>query len=291
MEKWKGYFQNSGVFTKLFLLIAIALFFVLIVLPVVGFIGISGSVSPDMMKLSQLIVSVAMFVIPPFVLAFLCSENGLKFLHFDTKTRWIDVFFVILFMVLIIPFINLLGDLNQHLVLPKAFSGLETMMKSYEAEAAKLTEKLMNIHSINALLFAIFVIAIIPALGEELFFRGALQGIFRQWKGWIPAIWMAAVVFSAIHFQFYGFVPRMLMGAFFGYLLFWSDNMWLPIVAHFTNNVIAVIFYYLKNNGVQTFDIDTVGTGNTLWIGIASGVLAILGVFLLKMHLQTKIRK
>jgi hypothetical protein len=72
--------------------------------------------------------------------------------------------------------------------------------------------------------------------------------------------------------QFYGFIPRMLMGAFFGYLVFWSGNLWLAILAHFTNNVVAIIFYYLKYNGIQTFDIDNIGTGNTLWIGILSGV-------------------
>ena len=289
MKEIQGYFKNSGVFTKLFLLLAIVLFFILVATPIVGFIGIFGSVSPDKMKLSQLIVSVAMFVIPPFVLAFLCSENGLKFLHLDTKTRLTDIVFVVIFMIVIIPFINLLGDLNHQLVLPKAFSGIENMMKLYEAEATRLTEKLLNIHSINALVYTIFVIAIIPAIGEELFFRGALQGILQQWKGWIPAIWMAAFIFSAIHFQFYGFIPRMLMGAFFGYLLLWSGNIGLAILAHFTNNVIAVIFYYLKNNGVQTFDIDTIGTGNTLWIGIVSGILSVFGVLLLKKILQKRI--
>ena len=289
MQKFQGYFKNSGVFTKLFLLLAIVLFFILLVTPIVGFIGISGSVSPDRMKLSQLIVSVAMFVIPPFVLAFLCSENGVKFLHLKVRTRLTDALFVVLFMIIIIPFINLLGDLNHQLVLPKAFSGIESLMKSYEDEAARLTEKLLNIHSINALMYTVFVIAIIPAIGEELFFRGALQGIIQQWKGWIPAIWIAAFIFSAIHMQFYGFIPRLLMGAFFGYLLLWSGNMWLAVLAHFTNNVIAVIFYYLKNNGVQTFDIDTIGTENTLWVGIVSGIFAILGFLFLKKQLQKRI--
>ena len=289
MKEIQGHFKNSGVFTKLFLLLAIVLFFILLVTPIVGFIGISGSVSPDMMKLSQLIASVAIFVIPPLVFAFLCSENGFKFLHLNTKIRWTDILFVVIFMIIIIPFINLLGDLNHQLVLPKAFSGIESLMKSYEDEAARLTEKLLNIHSFTALMYTVFVIAIIPAIGEELFFRGALQGILQQWKGWIPAIWIAAFIFSAIHMQFYGFIPRLLMGAFFGYLLLWSGNMGLAVLAHFTNNVIAVIFYYLKNNGVQTFDIDIVGTGNTLWVGIVSGILGILGFLFLKKQLQKRI--
>ena len=140
----------------------------------------------------------------------------------------------------------------------------------------------------GGLIFNIILIAIIPALGEELFFRGALQGVMKAWKGAKLAIWITAIIFSAIHLQFYGFVPRMLLGAFFGYLLFWSENIWLPIIAHFVNNVLAVIFYYFKFNGYQVPDIDTIGTGNTLWLGIASGALAIFGFFQIRKRFRLR---
>jgi len=185
-------------------------------------------------------------------------------------------------MIIIIPFINLLGDLNHQMVLPKMFSGIEVWMKTSEEQATLLTEKFLNIRTIQGLLFNILLISVIPAIGEELYFRGALQGVLREWKGIRTSIWLTAIIFSTIHFQFYGFVPRMLMGAFFGYLLFWSENMWLPIVAHFTNNVIAVVFYYLKFNGVKMPDIDSIGFGNTLWIGLVSGALGIFGLYRLK---------
>ena len=101
------------------------------------------------------------------------------------------------------------------------------------------------------------------------------------------AIWLAAFIFSAIHFQFYGFVPRFLLGAFFGYLLVWSGNLWLPVLAHFTNNAVAIVFYYLKNNGFHVFDIDTLGTGNTLWIGYVSGLLTLIMIFLFRAKCRT----
>jgi len=123
---------------------------------------------------------------------------------------------------------------------------------------------------------------VLPAIGEELYFRGSLQGILQQWKGIRISIWITAIIFSTIHFQFYGFVPRMLMGAFFGYLLFWSENMWLPIVAHFTNNVLAIIFYYLKFNGFKVPDIDSIGIGNTMWIGLVSGAIGIFCIYQFK---------
>jgi hypothetical protein len=129
------------------------------------------------------------------------------------------------------------------------------------------------------LAFNIFLIALIPAFGEELFFRGAVQGIIQEKMNVKFAIWITAIVFSAIHMQFYGFLPRMLLGAFFGYLLFWSENLWLPIAAHFTNNAVAIVFYYLKYNGYKLPDIDTVGTGNTLWLGLISAAFAIYGFF------------
>jgi membrane protease YdiL (CAAX protease family) len=226
---------------------------------------------------------------PPIVLAYLISSTPWNYLKiYKNKTNWGDLILVILYMILIIPFINLLGDLNQHLVLPKVFSGLEMWMKLSEDQATALTQKFLNVHNFSGLLYNLFLIALIPAIGEELYFRGALQGIIKQWKGIKVSIWITAIIFSTIHFQFYGFLPRMLMGAFFGYLLFWSENLWLAVVAHFTNNAIAVIFYYLKFNGFKLPDIDSIGTGNTIWIGLVSGTIGMCGFFWLKRRLQLK---
>jgi membrane protease YdiL (CAAX protease family) len=245
-----------------------------------------------MLKLSQLLLTVGVIALPPLFLAYFISIKPLKFLQLDTKNvNWVDILLVVLFMIVIIPFINLLGDWNHHLVLPKVFSEIETWMKSSEDEAAQLTEKFLKVHTFQGLLFNIFLIAVLPAIGEELYFRGALQGVIQQWRGVKTSIWIVAIVFSTIHMQFYGFVPRMLMGAFFGYLLFWSGNMWLPIAAHFTNNVMAVIFYYLQFNGCKVPDIDSVGFGNTLWIGLASGSLGLFGFFILKKRFQLQNEK
>ena len=279
----KGAFEQTGVMGKLFILLAITLLFTLILMPVISLLTFSNPSDIGSLKMSQLLLSVGVIVMPPIVLAYFISRNPLNFLCFyKKKINWTDIFIVVIFMIIIIPFINLLGDLNHQMVLPKMFSGIEVWMKTSEEQATLLTEKFLNIRTIQGLLFNILLISVIPAIGEELYFRGALQGVLREWKGIRTSIWLTAIIFSTIHFQFYGFVPRMLMGAFFGYLLFWSENMWLPIVAHFTNNVIAVIFYYLKFNGVKMPDIDSIGFGNTLWIGLVSGALGIFGFYRLK---------
>jgi membrane protease YdiL (CAAX protease family) len=259
----------------------------LIISPIIALISFSNPLDVGLLKLSQLILSISVIVLPPIVLAYLISTTPFNFLYLYKRTaNWGDIIFVILFMIIIIPFINLLGDINHRLVLPKVFSGLEMWMKTSEDQATIITQKFLNVRNIPGLFFNIILIAIIPAIGEELYFRGAIQRVIQQWKGIKVSIWITAIIFSTIHFQFYGFLPRMLMGAFFGYLLFWSKNLWLPIIAHFTNNVIAVIFYYFKFNGVKLPDIDSIGTGNTIWIGLVSGAIGVFGFFWLRRKFQ-----
>jgi membrane protease YdiL (CAAX protease family) len=156
------------------------------------------------------------------------------------------------------------------------------MMQSSEVQIAEITEKMLNVSTLGALLFNVFLVAVVPALGEELFFRGTIQRLLSDWKGALFAIWITAFVFSAIHMQFYGFLPRMLLGAFLGYLLLWSGSLWLPIIAHFVNNSVAVVFYYLKFNGVKVIDVETIGTDDTLWLGIVSGIVCVFLGFLIR---------
>ena len=285
----KGSFEQSGVFTKIFILLAITLFFTLILTPIIALLSFSNPSDISVLKISQLLLSIGVIVLPPIFLAYLISTNPFNFLYlYKRNTNWREIVFVVLFMIIIIPFINLLGDLNHRLVLPKVFSGLEMWMKTSEDQAAELTQKFLNVRTIPGLFFNIILIALIPAIGEELYFRGAIQRVIQPWKGIQVSIWITAIIFSTIHFQFYGFVPRMLMGAFFGYLLFWSKNLWFPVIAHFTNNAIAVIFYYLKFNGFKLPDIDSIGTGNTIWIGLVSGAIGLSGLFWLKRRFRIK---
>ena len=282
----KGIFKESGVLSKILQLIVVLVFVLLSTLLIVGLVTNNDTTNMHNLKIMQLIQSVGMFVVPPLALAFLWSEKPLHYLQLTTKLKLSSILLVVVLMGVAIPFINLITSLNQQIALPEFLAPVEAWMKNSEEQAAVLTEKMLNIHSVNELLFNIFLIAMIPALGEELFFRATIQKILTQWRSAIWGIWIAAFVFSAIHLQFYGFFPRMLLGAFFGYLLVWSGSLWLPIIAHFTNNAIAVIFYYLKYNGYQVVDIDVIGSGETLWLGVVSGVLTIGGIILIKKNLK-----
>lgn len=278
----KGIFKDSGVLAKLLQLIAVFVFvmiatFLFTVLVTTGDMNDMSNV-----KVMQLIQSFGLFVIPPFVMASLWSNNAFEFLRLKSTLRWTTVLYVVAFMLVAIPFINMLSWLNQQIILPEALSEIEKMMQSSEVQIAEITEKMLNVSTLGALLFNVFLVAVVPALGEELFFRGTIQRLLSDWKGALFAIWITAFVFSAIHMQFYGFLPRMLLGAFLGYLLLWSGSLWLPIIAHFVNNSVAVVFYYLKFNGVKVIDVETIGTDDTLWLGIVSGIVCVFLGFLIR---------
>jgi membrane protease YdiL (CAAX protease family) len=139
-----------------------------------------------------------------------------------------------------------LTEWNMNWEFPDALKHLEAMARESEEAAAKLTRVMTNFGSVEELLMGLIVIAVLPAIGEELVFRGLIQNEFFRGTGRIHiSIWASAFIFSAIHFQFFGFVPRLLLGALFGYLYFWSGNLLVPIFAHFFNNAFSVIMYYL----------------------------------------------
>ena len=123
--------------------------------------------------------------------------------------------------------------------------------------------------------------AILPAVAEELTFRGVLMNLLEaKGKRVYLAIWVTAIIFSAIHMQFYGFVPRMLMGALFGYMLVWTGSLWIPILMHLTNNAMAVLLYFVSLRAGWNMDkMDAIGTSNTLWLGIVSLVLTVVGIY------------
>jgi membrane protease YdiL (CAAX protease family) len=284
--KLKAALRNGGIVGDILLLFGFFL--------VLGIVGVLVSAllpgtdvnNLAVVKWQQAIQSIAMFVFPSILFGYLCTDDVVEFLHIAKRPRMSVMAFVVMLLVLAIPAINLLSFFNQQMSLPAYMSGLEKWMKASEQSMATITQRMLNVSDLHGLLLNIVVIAAIPALGEELFFRGAIQGIFSGRINKKAAIWIAAIVFSAIHMQFYGFVPRMLMGAMFGFILLWSDSLWLPIVAHFANNAIAVVFFFFKSKGYHLPDFDTLGTGSTLWLGVMSLVVTFGGLIMLKRMLQ-----
>lgn len=143
-----------------------------------------------------------------------------------------------------LPLIQAAFEVNQSLI-PEG-SSLEALLKPGEELAERMTEALLTMPDLSALLVNLFVVALVPAFCEEIAFRGVLQTqLAKGFRNPHVAIWVSAFLFSFIHFQFYGFIPRMLLGAFFGYLLIHTGSLWAPIAAHFVNNAVAVGSHYI----------------------------------------------
>lgn len=156
-----------------------------------------------------------------------------------------------LFLVSMGPLTSIIGEYNRQMVLPDSLKVIEDWMRTQEDLMADITAKVVMVDRIDLLLVNVLVIAVLPAIGEELIFRGALQDIFtRVLRNKHLAVWVVGIIFSAIHIQFFGFFPRFILGVIFGYLLLWTNNIWVPIFAHFVNNAaICVIAFYYTTQG------------------------------------------
>lgn len=223
------------------------------------------------MKWLQLLQSVATFLLPALAGAYLWSNTPMQWLHLNSKPSWQEALAAVVVMLLAIPGINLMSAWNQQMVLPEWMSGIEQWMRMQEDAAAQLTEQFLRVDTVGGLLVNIGLMALLPAVGEELTFRGVVQGMFTRNKH--VAIWATAAIFSFVHMQFYGFLPRMLLGAMFGYMLWWTGSLWVPMLMHFVNNCAAVVVAYLAYNHLEEGRaemLDTIGTEDTILLGVFS---------------------
>lgn len=282
MNPFRSLFRNSGQGMQFIQLILLTLFsgaFVIALSQSVFGMDMNNMV---LVKKLQFFQTIGVFLFPPVLLAFLWQGNVFSYLTLDKKPRT-DLLLIVLMMVLMAsPGINLLGDLNKQFHLPASMQGIEEAMKRMENVAEILTKKLLYVDSFGAFVVNLGLIALVPAISEEIFFRGTMQKIFSRNWNYVLAIWISAIIFSAIHFQFYGFIPRMLMGVAFGYLVMWSGNLWYAIIAHFLNNALAVSYYYFSHKGEELPDLETLGNLNDKWfLGVLSIVftLVLLSVF------------
>ena len=220
----------------------------------------------SVLKFYQAIYSIGMFIIPPFIIAYFLSFNVsgyLKINQFAKPSVFLKAFLLIL---LALPTINMMAELNSQIHFPDFLKGAEQWMRDSEARAALVTQKFLKMDSLGDLFVNLILIAAIPALGEELLFRGVLQKQLSKLTGNIHwGIFISAVLFSALHMQFFGFFPRLFLGMLFGYLLVWTGSLWVPILAHFVNNGLAVSTSYFIGKGQLPEEADAIGSPNTMW--------------------------
>ena len=150
--------------------------------------------------------------------------------------------------IIILPFNEILITWNKSIAFPRLFSGIEQWIKQKENAKSLLTATLLHIKSGDQLFIVLIVSGLIASVGEEVFFRGIIQNkLIKGTKNIHAGVWLAAAIFSAVHFQFYGFFPRLVLGLVLGYLYLFSGNIWVPILSHFINNALFVFANFFEH--------------------------------------------
>lgn len=203
-------------------------------------------------RLSQTIISIGTFLLPALLFAYLQDRQWFNYNHANRKPHYSLTNVVLILSIAILPVVGLTASINEK-IMPHDGSIVE-WMRNTEENANQLISTLTSQRSSWALISNLLVLAVLPGICEEFLFQGALQPLLTRWvKNPHIAIVLTALIFSTIHFQFYGFIPRFLLGLYLGYLLYWSKSLWLPILAHLLHNALTILVdYTLQGRGIDT---------------------------------------
>jgi membrane protease YdiL (CAAX protease family) len=240
--------------------------------------------NPDMLavaKFLQFWQVLFLFGIPALLMSLFLKQSFFRFYLLDKKPEYKAIAFATALVLVVIPFNDWLIRMNESMSLPESWQNLENLLRSAEDRIAKQMEAFLVMDNVKDIFLNILIIAILPALMEELFFRGLIQGLLVKWlKNPHVSIVIAAVFFSAVHMQFYGFLPRLLLGLFLGYLYFWTRNLWTAIFFHFINNFLSLLVaYFVQHSLVNEQKIEEMNQSNFAII-ISFAITAALLLFL-----------
>ena len=266
MSNWKGKYQHLAIqnqFLLLFLVLIISFIpcYIIGITPVVVS-GTTDSINGqniDLYKWLQSWSSIGIFILSSIIFIYLTEK---KFVISTSFTR-AQLLLAICSMLFCLPIINFLALWNEGLHLPEFMAQIENWMRLSEAKSATIMEYFVAMDSYTDLVINLVVIALIPAIGEEFLFRGVIQrGLIKWKKNPHFGIWISAFLFSALHMQFLGLIPRFLIGGFFGYLFLWSGSIWLPVITHFLNNALAVLVIFTSSSVVASKKIESMGANS-----------------------------
>lgn len=234
------------------------------------------------LRLNQLISQVGVFVLPPLLLAMLLY--GLKGigegLGLRTKSPSRSWMAGIIFLFAAIPFVNVLMEWNMALHLPESMQALEAWLREQEETANALSQVFLDDASLQGLFLNILIVVLMPAFGEELLFRAGFQPLFIRWlRNPHLGIFLAALFFSALHLQFFGFFPRLLLGLVLGYAYYWTRNLWIPVVMHLINNLTIVLVSWASARNWISFDESALTGSASIYALVPAALLLFLAVY------------
>jgi membrane protease YdiL (CAAX protease family) len=225
----------------------------------------------NFVRLANLISHVFTFTIPSLVVAFVFfRRRWISFLQLDRPPQGRNILLSAFFILAAFPIAQTTYWINQQLPIPEWARQMET-------SATGMLKSLLVMESPQELLFNLLVVAVLPAIGEELLFRGMIQRNLERLSGRPHlAVWLAGAIFSAIHLQFEGFIPRLILGVALGYLFYWTRNLWVPIAAHFVFNGMQVVAQYALSDKIESLDLEEVR--DPQWGAFAFGLVLLFGI-------------
>ena len=277
--------KKTTKFERLFILLALIIIG-LILGTVIGFayVFITKSNPQDLnsLRFMQISSQLFTFVFPPIAYAFLVKEKPVNALGLkNAKILWFLIGTAMIFAIM--PLNSILAEWNAGLKLPESLSALEQMIKDMQESATAMIEKFVSVDTIGGLMLNLFMIAGLAALGEELLFRSIIQtSLIKICKNAHVGILIASAIFSFIHLEFYGFVPRLILGMLLGYMFYFSGSIWIPMLMHFLNNGTVVLIYFLNNKGITNIDVDTFGQTSIPVLIVSIIVMIVLFLFSIK---------
>lgn len=285
------------------LLIFVALFIGTLLICNVALIGIYGingimdiaSLNPSTPHLNnslwvlQLVgTTLPIFVAPVFFAKVIVNDEH-DYIKPGINFHWALLILVFLLMFLSNPTIELLSNINLKMKLPHYLKGLEDWMKDSENSAQKITGIMLRMNTIWDMLLDLLLIGLLTAIVEEFMFRGVIQTIFVRWtKNVHAAVWITAILFSAFHMEFYGFLPRLLLGVLFGYFVAWSGSIWPAVWAHFLNNGTDVVVTYFYQHKIIKDNPDDQHLFNYIGYVISAALLLLLMLIYRKLALEKR---
>lgn len=228
-------------------------------------------------KLIQILGSIGTFIIPAFLFSYLFEGALFSYYGFDHPVSNVPMLLVVLMMVSVVPFINYLAEINLKLNFP--IRAVDRLLRSLEGEAEEIMDAFTSTRTLWGLVVNLLMIGVIAAVGEELIFRGLIQRLLIEMIRNIHiGIILTAILFSAFHFQFFSFLPRVILGLILGYLMVYGRSIWYPILAHFVNNAMGVVYYYFNTKGSTDDMLEEIGTSSMMPVTAILSLL-LFGIF------------
>ena len=244
--------------------------------------------SPQGWSLLMMMQGVLLFVAGAGGALGLASALGYGWAEYFSPRRlgaaeWLLVVAVLIIVTL--PFMSTIIAWNAGAHFPAVLHDFEVWARTSEDRAAVLTKFLTNFNSPVRFWVGVLVIGLVPAVAEELVFRGVIQKNLVRWFSPHLGVWLGAAIFSAIHMQFFGFVPRFVLGLVLGYLYLWSGNILVSMAAHFTQNAFQLVLLYLAQRGQFGWGFDPDSSDALPWaLAIPSVLLSAGLLYVLHRH-------